>query len=106
MPANVRFGLYFVIDFDPNQAFYGPEATDFIAVLKRAGYAYAAAPNDQRHSWTEVRQGLGPALALVGSQQAREGVSSKGYVPTGRFDRKLDMQTRTTPPIGLCLPVQ
>jgi S-formylglutathione hydrolase FrmB len=74
LPASTRMGLYFVLDYDPAQQFYGPQAEAFIAVLRSAGIRYAALAAPQKHSWTEVRDGLGPALALVGAREAAEHV--------------------------------
>jgi S-formylglutathione hydrolase FrmB len=74
LPADVLRGLYFVLDFDPAQSLYGPEGESFVTVLKQSGYAYAVIGAGEKHSWSEVRKGLGPALALVGSRQVTQGV--------------------------------
>ncbi len=76
LSASTISSLYFVIDFDPAQPLYGPEGKAFVAVLQRSGYAYAVIDSPQHHSWTQVRYGLSPTLALVASRQAGEAVFS------------------------------
>jgi S-formylglutathione hydrolase FrmB len=72
LPATSRSNVYFVLDYNPTQPFYGTEAVAFTAVLKQAEYPYTALASPLKHSWTEVRADLGPALALVGDRQVQE----------------------------------
>jgi S-formylglutathione hydrolase FrmB len=72
LPASSISGLYFVVDYDPSLPFEAREADEFIAVLGQSGYRYTVISSGLKHSWTEVREGLGTALTLVGSRQAKE----------------------------------
>jgi enterochelin esterase-like enzyme len=74
LPADKRSGLYFVVEYDPSVQFDAREADGFVAALKQSGYSYTVITSALHHSWTEVRQGLGPTLALVGGRQAAQGV--------------------------------
>jgi enterochelin esterase-like enzyme len=76
LPVEARSRLYFIVEYDPSVGFDAREADAFVAALKGWGYAYTVLTSGLHHSWTEVRQGLGPTMALVGARQAAAGVFS------------------------------
>jgi S-formylglutathione hydrolase FrmB len=76
LSAGTLAGLYFVLDYDPALLGDAREADGFVAVLRRSGYRYTVIASRQKHSWAQVREGLGPALALVGGRQAEEHIFS------------------------------
>jgi S-formylglutathione hydrolase FrmB len=74
LPVATRARLFFIVEYDPSVGFDAREADAFVAALKDAGYNYTVITSQLHHSWTEVRQGLGPTMAAVGARQAAAGV--------------------------------
>jgi S-formylglutathione hydrolase FrmB len=69
-----RSGLYFVLVAQTGQAFYGPEATKFAAILDQAGYGYDLVDAADPHGWPQVRTEFERALVLLATNQAGRGV--------------------------------
>ena len=67
-------GLHFVLVAQTSQAFYGPEATKFAAILDQAGYGYDLVDAADPHGWPQVRAEFERALVLLATNQAVRGV--------------------------------
>ena len=66
--------MFFVMEADPTQGFYGPQMARFAAVLHAAGVPMALIPTPLGHSWTAARTLLPTMLRLVAGRMVTLGV--------------------------------
>ncbi len=74
IPPADRSSLYFVVVADPNQAYYGPQATAFEKALKADKYPYTPIVSAYGHGWPQVRHEFQGALEHWAARLAFEGV--------------------------------
>jgi enterochelin esterase-like enzyme len=71
--SEVRSRMYFIVVANSAQEFYGPQARNFEAALRAAGYRYLAINSPDGHSWTQVEHETPNALIAWGEQLALTG---------------------------------
>ena len=79
IPATRSGNLFYVMEADPTQGFYGPQMAKFAAVLRGAGVPMALFPTPLGHSWAGARRIVPTMLRLVAGRMVSLGV----YGPAG-----------------------
>ena len=74
IPAALRARLFYVMEADPTQGFYGPQMAKLAAVLHGAGVPMALFPTPLGHSWYATRQLVPTMLELVAGRMVSLGV--------------------------------
>jgi S-formylglutathione hydrolase FrmB len=69
-----RDKLYFIIDANKGQEFYGLAAENFQQILRQDGYKYLAIDSLYTHGWTQVRYDTPAALDAWAAQLVINGV--------------------------------
>jgi len=81
IPAALSAGLFYVMEADPTQGFYGPQMADFAAVLHAAGVPMAVIPTPLGHSWAAARRIVPTMLELVAGRMVSLGVFGPARFP-------------------------
>jgi enterochelin esterase-like enzyme len=74
LPAALSARLFYVMEADPSQGFYGPQMAKFAAVLQSAGVPMAIFPTPLGHSWAAARRIVPTMLELVAGRMVNLGV--------------------------------
>lgn len=74
IPTSLTARLFYVIEADPTQGFYGPQMARFAAVLHAAGVPMAIIPTPLGHSWAGARRFVPTMLELVFGRMVSLGV--------------------------------
>jgi enterochelin esterase-like enzyme len=81
IPAALSARLFYVMEADPTQGFYGPQMAKFAAVLQSAGVPLAIFPTPLGHSWAGARRIVPTMLELVAGRMVNLGVFGPAGYP-------------------------
>jgi enterochelin esterase-like enzyme len=78
IPPALSARLFYVMEADPTQGFYGPQMANFAAVLQSAGVPMALFPTPLGHTWAGARRIVPTMLELVAGRMVTLGVFGPG----------------------------